>query len=195
MTQAEHDLLHQDEIKEVVKKAYVAIDSGAGQSIVHRLYSSEETGGLPVGAIDWALGIGNPVRHANLEPGEAVLDIGCGAGIDSLLAARQVGPGGSVIGLDMLEEMLERSRSHAAEAGLAERCEFVRGEMERLPLPAESVDVVISNGVLSLSPRKARVLSEIFRVLRPGGRLTVADLMIEDELPPELSTSDAAWAG
>jgi arsenite methyltransferase len=155
----------------------------------------DELTALPSGAVDWALGVGNPVRHAALKPGEIVLDVGCGAGLDSLLAARAVGPSGRVIGLDLLEEMCERGRTHAKEAGVDGWTEFVQGEMEDIPLPDASVDVVISNGVINLSPRKSRVLAEIRRVLRPDGRLSVADLTVNDELPSELQTNDAAWAG
>jgi SAM-dependent methyltransferase len=189
------DLLFQSEIKEVVRKAYAGIDAGAGRPAAQRLYTEEELGALPPSAVDWALGVGNPVRHAALQPGEIVLDVGCGAGIDTILAARAVGPTGRAIGLDLLEEMCERARGHAQEAGVAEWTEFVRGEMEDIPLPDASVDVVISNGVINLSPRKSRVLAEIRRVLRPGGRLSVADLTVNDELPTELQTNDAAWAG
>ena len=189
------DLLFQSEIKEVVRNAYAHIDAGAGRPAAERLYSEEELTALPSGAIDWALGVGNPVRHAELKPGEIVLDIGCGAGLDSLLAARAVGPSGRVIGLDLLEEMCERGRAHAKEAGVDAWTEFVRGEMEDIPLPDASIDVVISNGVINLSPRKSRVLAEIRRVLRPDGRLAVADLTVNDELPSELQTNDAAWAG
>lgn len=195
MTVVDHDLLNQDEIKEMVRAAYGAIDSGAGAPIVERLYTAEEIAELPAGAIKWALGVGNPVRHAAIRVGEAVLDIGSGGGIDSILAAKRVGPEGKVIGLDTVTEMLERSRRHAADAGVGDRCEFIDGEMERIPLPDACVDVVISNGAVNLSPRKSRVLAEMFRVLRPGGRLVMADLFLEEELPPELATSDAAWAG
>jgi len=189
------DLLFQSEIKEVVRNAYAHIDAGAGRPAAESLYSEEELTALPSGAIDWALGVGNPVRHAALKPGEIVLDVGCGAGLDSLLAAQAVGPSGRVIGLDLLEEMCERGRAHAKEAGVDGWTEFVQGEMEDIPLPEASVDVVISNGVINLSPRKSRVLAEIRRVLRPDGRLAVADLTVNDELPSELQTNDAAWAG
>jgi len=189
------DLLFQSEIKEVVRKAYAGIDAGAGRPAARRLYSDAELGALPPSAVDWALGVGNPVRHAALQPGETVLDVGCGAGIDTILAARAVGSTGRAIGLDLLEEMCERARGHARDAGVAEWTEFARGEMEEIPLPDASVDVVISNGVINLSPRKSRVLAEIRRVLRPGGRLSVADLTVNDELPTELQTNDAAWAG
>lgn len=189
------DLLFQSEIKEVVRKAYAGIDAGAGRPAAQRLYSEEELGALPPSAVDWALGVGNPVRHAALQPGETVLDVGCGAGIDTILAAKAIGPTGRAIGLDLLEEMCERARGHAQDAGVTGWTEFVRGEMEDIPLPDASVDVVISNGVINLSPRKSRVLAEIRRVLRPGGRLSVADLTVNDELPTELQTNDAAWAG
>jgi SAM-dependent methyltransferase len=189
------DLLFQSEIKEVVRDAYAHIEAGAGRPAAQRLYSDDELTALPPGAVDWALGVGNPVRHAALKPGEIVLDVGCGAGLDSLLAARAVGPSGRVTGLDLLEEMCERGRAHAREAGVDGWTEFVQGEMEDIPLPDASVDVVISNGVINLSPRKSRVLAEIRRVLRPDGRLAVADLTVNDELPSELQTNDAAWAG
>jgi arsenite methyltransferase len=189
------DLLFQSEIKEVVRRAYAGIDAGAGRAAAQRLYSEAELAALPSAAVDWALGVGNPVRHAALQPGEVVLDVGCGAGIDTILAARAVGPSGRAIGLDLLEEMCERARAHARDAGVAQWTEFVRGEMEDIPLPDSSVDVVISNGVINLSPRKSRVLAEIRRVLRPGGRISVADLTVNDELPTELQTNDAAWAG
>jgi ubiquinone/menaquinone biosynthesis C-methylase UbiE len=159
------------------------------------LYSEDELGELPPGAVDWALGVGNPVRYAFLEPDEVVLDIGSGAGIDTILAARRVGPEGRAIGLDIVPEMCERARSHATQAGVAERTEFLEGEMERIPLPDASVDVVISNGVLNLSARKSRALAEIFRVLRPGGRISLADLTVEGELPPEIANDQSAWAG
>jgi SAM-dependent methyltransferase len=189
------DLLFQTEIKEVVRNAYADIDAGAGRPAAQRLYTEDELGAVPARAVGWALGVGNPVRHAALQPGETVLDVGCGAGIDTILAARAVGPSGRAIGLDLLEEMCERARGHAREAGVAGWTEFVRGEMETIPLPDASVDVVISNGVINLSPRKSRVLAEIRRVLRPGGRLSIADLTVNDELPTELQTNDAAWAG
>lgn len=189
------DLLFQQEIKEVVRSAYAAIDTGAGRPAAEQLYSAEELAEVPPGAVAWALGVGNPVRHADLAPGETVLDVGCGGGIDTILAARRVVPSGRAVGLDLLDEMCERARGHAREAGVDGWSEFVRGEMENIPLPNDSVDVVVSNGVINLSPRKSRVLAEIRRVLKPGGRLCVADLTVNDELPPELQTNDAAWAG
>jgi ubiquinone/menaquinone biosynthesis C-methylase UbiE len=124
-----------------------------------------------------------------------VLDVGCGAGIDSILAARRTGPTGRVLALDFLPEMLERTEAAAAQAGL-DNVEPVEGDMEAIPLPDATVDHVISNGVINLAPRKARVLAECARVLRPGGRLTVSDLTVdEEELPPEILTHPATWAG
>ncbi|MDQ3980283.1 MAG: methyltransferase domain-containing protein [Actinomycetota bacterium] len=189
------DLLHQDEIRDVVRHAYATLSEGAGEKVVRRLYSDEEMEGIPREAVRWALGVGNPVRHAGLREGEVVLDVGCGGGIDTILAARAVGPGGRAIGLDLLEEMCDRAREAANAAGVAGWSEFHQGQMEDIPLPEGAVDVVISNGVLNLSARKARALAEIYRVLRPGGRLCVADLTVDDDLPPEVLTSDAAWAG
>jgi arsenite methyltransferase len=130
-----------------------------------------------------------------LRPGEAALDVGSGGGIDTVLAARRVGPEGKAVGLDTLEEMCERGRRHAAQAGVEEWTEFVRGEMEGIPLPDGSLDVVLSNGVLNLSARKSRALAEIFRLLRPGGRICMADLTVEGELPPEVANDQSAWAG
>jgi arsenite methyltransferase len=189
------DLMFQQEIKESVRQAYSAISAGGGETVARRLYKQEELDGVPAGAVEWALSIGNPVRYALLRPGETVLDIGSGGGIDTILAARRVGPEGRAIGLDILEEMCERGRRHAAEAGVEGWTEFVVGEMEDIPLPSESVDVVISNGVLNLSARKSRALAEIFRLLRPGGRMCMADLTVEGELPPEVANDQSAWAG
>jgi arsenite methyltransferase len=189
------DLMFQDEIKDAVRAAYGAISSGAGERVVEMLYSDEEIAELPSGARDWALGVGNPVRYAFLRPGEVVLDIGSGGGIDTILAARRVGPTGTAIGLDIVEAMGERARANAADAGVTGWSEFLHGEMEQIPLPDASVDVVISNGVLNLSGRKSRALAEIFRVLRPGGRISLADLTVEGELPPEIANDRSAWAG
>ena len=189
------DFMFQDQIREVVRRAYAAIGSGAGEPVAKRLYSAEDLAGLPAVAVSWALGVGNPVAHADLVAGEVVLDVGCGGGIDTVLAARQVGPSGQAIGLDLLEDMCERARASAAAAGVDAWTEFRTGAMEDIPLGDDSVDVVISNGVINLSARKSRALAEIHRVLRPGGRLCVSDLTVDDDLPPEVLTSDAAWAG
>jgi arsenite methyltransferase len=189
------DLMFQDEIKQAVRQAYGAISTGGGESVARRLYSEQELAEVPAGAVQWALGVGNPVRYGRLRPGEVVLDVGSGGGVDTILAAGRVGPGGRAVGLDVLEEMCERGRRHAAQAGVDGWSEFVRGEMEDIPLPDASVDVVISNGVLNLSARKSRALAEIFRVLGPGGRICVADLTVEGELPPEIANDQSAWAG
>ena len=189
------DLMFQAELKESVRDAYAEISSGGGVAVASRLYSNDELAEVPAGAVEWALGVGNPVRYAFLEPGQRVLDVGCGGGIDTILAARRVGPDGRATGLDILEEMCERGRHHAAEAGVGDLTEFRQGEMEAIPLPDQSVDVVISNGVLNLSVRKSRALAEIFRVLVPGGRMCLADLTVEGELPPEVANDQSAWAG
>ena len=187
--------MYQDEIKQGVRAAYASIRAGAGPIVAGRLYADRELAEVPAGAIEWALGVGDPVRYAFLEPGETVLDVGSGGGIDTILAARRVGSDGSAIGLDVLEEMLERARAHARQAGVAGWTEFLLGEMEDIPLPDGSVDVVISNGVLNLSARKGRALAEMFRVLVPGGRVSMADLTVEGELPPEVANDQSAWAG
>jgi SAM-dependent methyltransferase len=190
-----HDLLFQQEIKQAVRSAYEHITSGGGEPVATRLYSQEQLSRLPAGAIAWALGVGNPVPHAELKPGETVLDLGSGGGVDTILAAHEVGPTGHAIGIDLLDEMVARGTANAREAGVDGWTEFRRGEMEDIPAEDGSIDVVISNGVINLSPRKSRVFAEVLRVLRPGGRFCVADLTVEEDLPPQILTSDAAWAG
>jgi arsenite methyltransferase len=189
------DLMYQREIQQAVQQAYASIPGGGGEPVARRFYSDQELAEVPAGSVKWALGVGNPVRYAMLQPGQVVLDFGSGGGIDTILAARRVGPGGEAVGLDVLEEMCERGRRHAAEAGVDGWTRFIRGEMEDIPLPGQSVDVATSNGVLNLSARKSRVLAEIFRVLRPGGRLCMADLTVDGELPPEVAGDQSAWAG
>jgi len=142
-----------------------------------------DTGGLPEGAVRVSLGCGNPIAVADLHPGETVLDLGCGGGIDVLLSARRVGPAGKVYGLDMTEEMLELARAHARQA-CVDNVEFLRGHIEAIPLPDSSVDVVISNCVICLSSDRSAVFAESFRVLRSGGRLGVTDILAEDHLTP-----------
>ena len=188
------DLLHQDDVRELVREAYRSVDAES-RAVAEKLYSLEELEGVPAIALDHALGVGNHLLYARIEPGDTVLDLGCGSGIDSILASRRTGPSGRVIALDFLSEMLERTARAAREAGL-ENVEPLEGEMEAIPLPDDSVDCLISNGVVNLSPRKARVLAECARVLRRNGELCVADLTVEEEeLPPEVLTHPAAWAG
>lgn len=187
------DLIRAEEIDALVCSAYKALETPGGAA--DWLYSDEQLAWLPEGARAWALGVGNPVPHAGLESGETVLDLGCGAGIDVLLAGREVGPEGRVTGLDALSEMVERGERFAAEAEL-DTVEFIEGRMDAIPVADETFDVVISNGAINLAARKSRVLAEAHRVLRPGGRLCVADLtIIEDDLPPEIITHPSAWAG
>ena len=188
------DLMHADEIKAIVRQAYGAIDSSS-EAVAYKLYSQEELADVPGSAVEGALGVGNHLRFAEIEPGETVLDLGCGAGIDSIRAARRTGPTGRVIALDFLPEMLERTAAAAAEAGLG-NVETLEAEMEALPLPDGSIDHVVSNGVINLSPRKRRVLAECARVLASDGKFSVSDLTVGDEeLPPEIMMHPATWAG
>lgn len=187
------DLLGQHAIKESVRHAYRAV-IGTKSTVADRLYDPDQLALLPRGAIEQALGVGNPVRAAGLRPGEVVIDLGCGGGIDTILAAHAVAPAGKAIGLDMLPEMLEVAGRNAAEAGVR-NVEWMQGELEAIPLPDRSVDVVISNGVVNLSPRKSRAFAEIFRILRAGGRMVVADIVVDEDLPPQILTSAEAWAG
>lgn len=187
------DLLAQDAIRSVVRQTYGAVQP-TDRRVADRFYAPNELLGLPAETVNMALGVGNPVRHAGLRPGQDIVDLGSGGGIDCLLAARVVGPSGTVVGVDFLPDMVDRAAAAAAEVGL-DNVRFVEGLIEALPLPDDSHDVVISNGVVNLSPRKARVLAEAFRVLRPGGRLAIVDLILEHDLPPEIQTHPAAWAG
>ncbi|MGH3134414.1 MAG: methyltransferase domain-containing protein [Gaiellaceae bacterium] len=188
------DLMRSDDVKAIVRTAYGQIESST-EAVAHKLYSPEELALVPRSAIEGALGVANHLRVAEIEPGETILDLGCGAGIDSILAAHRTGPSGRVLALDFLPAMLERTAAAAREASL-ENVETLEGEMESIPLAEASVDHVISNGVLNLAPRKRRVLAECARVLRPGGKLSLADLTVGDEeLPPEILTHPATWAG
>jgi SAM-dependent methyltransferase/TusA-related sulfurtransferase len=187
------DLMHKAEIQQLVREAYLAVDVPRGSGSVY--YTAEQLAELPPGAVAWSFGVGNPLEHAELASGSRVLDVGCGGGIDVLLAARRVGADGHVTGLDLLPEMCVRARANAEEAGVR-NVEIVEGEMEAIPLPDDAVDAVISNGVINLSARKMRALFECARVLRPGGHLCLTDVTIDErDLPPEVLLHPAAWSG
>jgi ubiquinone/menaquinone biosynthesis C-methylase UbiE len=162
--------------------------------ITSNLYADSETASLPDAAVAASLGCGNPTALADLRPGETVLDLGSGGGIDVLLSARRVGPAGKAYGLDMTDEMLALARENQRKAGVT-NAEFLRGEIEAIPLPDESVDVIISNCVINLSADKDRVLAEAFRVLRPGGRLAVSDVVVRGEVPDAIRRSMELWIG
>lgn len=162
--------------------------------ITRDLYDAVETGDLPQAAVLASLGCGNPTALAELRPGEVVLDLGSGGGIDVLLSAKRVGPTGKAYGLDMTDDMLALANENKRKAG-ATNVEFLKGEIERIPLPGASVDVIISNCVINLSADKDRVLHEAFRVLKPGGRFAVSDVVTRGEIRPEIRRSVLAWVG
>jgi ubiquinone/menaquinone biosynthesis C-methylase UbiE len=162
--------------------------------ITSNLYTDGEMAALPPEAVAASLGCGNPTALAELKPGEVVLDLGSGGGIDVLLSARRVGPTGKAYGLDMTDEMLALARENQRKAGIG-NAEFLKGDIENIPLPDNSVDVIVSNCVINLSADKARVLAEAFRVLRPGGRLAVSDIVVRGEMPPEIRRNMELWSG
>ena len=166
----------------------------SGDPITSNLYAISEKAEVPEKAFLASLGCGNPTALAKLEPGEIVLDLGSGGGIDVLLSARRVGPTGKAYGLDMTDEMLELARENQAKAGI-ENVEFLKGQIENIPLPDESVDVIVSNCVINLSADKDRVLREAFRVLRPGGRFAVSDVVVAADVPEEIRQNILLWVG
>ena len=169
--------------------------SGLGcDPITSNLYDAAQTGQLPEEAVLASLGCGNPTALAQLNPGEVVLDLGSGGGIDVLLSAKRVGPTGKAYGLDMTDEMLALANQNKRKAG-AENVEFLKGEIEHIPLPDNSVDVIISNCVINLSADKERVLREAFRVLKPGGRFAVSDVVTRGDIAPEIRQSALLWVG
>ncbi len=170
------------------------LEGGKLDPITSYLYADQETEALPEDAVRASLGCGNPTALAHITPGETVLDLGSGGGIDVLLSARRVGPNGKVYGLDMTDEMLELARANRVKAGVT-NVEFLKGDIDRIPLPDNSVDLVISNCVINLSPDKDRVLAEAYRVLKPGGRFAVSDIVIRGEMPAEIQRSLELWAG
>src|ERR1041385_2840382 len=169
-------------------------DSSCGDPITSNLYNEAEKGSHPENAVRASLGCGNPTALAELRPGETVLDLGSGGGIDVLLSARRVGPTGKAYGLDMTDEMLELARKNQSDAGLT-NVEFLKGEIEAIPLPDASVDVIISNCVINLSGDKDRVLAEAFRVLKPGGRFAVSDVVVHGPVPEAIRKSLELWVG
>ncbi len=189
-------------VESAVKERFVALARNpteekrfpVGPDSARRLgYPSQEIDSLPAAATESFAGVGSPFTLGELRPGQSVLDLGCGAGMDSILAARRVGPTGKVIGVDMVEEMLDKARRNAAAVGLS-NTDFRAGHADALPVPVASVDVIITNGVLNLCVDKPKVVAELFRVLRPGGRLQMADILLEPHVTPEELAGKGTWS-
>jgi arsenite methyltransferase len=203
------DTMEGTDIRQAVQQKYgeiaTAVKSGGAaccgpsccstdDPITGNLYKKEQTSGLPAEAITASLGCGNPTALVDLHEGQTVLDLGSGGGIDVLLSARRVGSTGKVYGLDMTDEMLELARDNQRKAGI-DNVEFLKGDIQAIPLPSNSVDVVISNCVINLAPDKSQVLAEAFRVLKPGGRLAVSDVIVRGEVSPALRRDMELWVG
>jgi len=202
----------EDEIKDFVRAGYGAAARNAAHGktsccgagnllesdyldpITSNLYRPDEIAGLPDEAVRVSFGCGNPTALATIQPGETVLDLGSGGGIDVLRSARRVGPTGKVYGLDMTDEMFALARDNQRKAGVT-NVEFLQGDIEAIPLPDNAVDLIISNCVINLSPDKDRVLKEAFRVLRPGGRLAISDIVVRGSMPEEIRHSVELWTG
>jgi SAM-dependent methyltransferase len=205
----EEDSMDGRDIQQAVQKKYgeiaTAVKTGGGaccgpsccsteDPITGNLYEKDQTAGLPKQAIDASLGCGNPTALVDLHAGQTVLDLGSGGGIDVLLSARRVGPTGKVYGLDMTDEMLELARENQRKAGV-QNVDFLKGDIQAIPLPSNSVDLVISNCVINLAPDKSQVLAEAFRVLKPGGRFAVSDVVVRGDVSPALRRDMELWVG